>query len=240
MKKTVLNLFLATAFLLMSGRVVAAADPRFSLNPASGNYKVNDTFTVTILIDSAGQVVGAADAVGTFDSSILELTSLVAAPDMVFNSTTTGGSCMPSSSTEWASGKFGITCYSNMSSGDEAVNGNLAILTFKAKTTGTANVNFTCNGGTDDSNIIQSATVKDIIVCSANGSGSYTITAATGGTTETTPTPTVTTTTTSSTTATTTAAAAAELPQTGGIASTVGLIIFGAVSLASALFLKFL
>jgi LPXTG-motif cell wall-anchored protein len=35
-------------------------------------------------------------------------------------------------------------------------------------------------------------------------------------------------------------ATATELPKTGGIASTLGLIVFGAVSLASALFLKFL
>jgi LPXTG-motif cell wall-anchored protein len=242
MKKTTLNLLLTAAFLLLSTKVVAAADPRFSLTPATGNYKVNDTFTVTILIDSAGQVVGAADAVGTFDSNILELTSLNAATDMVFNSTQTGGSCMPSSSTEWATGKFSITCYSNMSSGDEAVNGNLAVLTFRAKTTGTANVNFTCNGSAGDSNIIQSATVKDIIVCSANGSGSYTITAATGASTATsTPTPTTTTTSTSTTTTTATpTTASTQLPQTGGIASTVGLIVFGAISLASALFLKFL
>ncbi|HPT66254.1 MAG TPA: cohesin domain-containing protein [Candidatus Woesebacteria bacterium] len=236
MKRTVQNLLILSAFLLLSTKVAAAADPRFSLNPATGNYKVNDTFTVTIAIDSAGQVVGAADAVGTFDSNILELTSLNAATDMVFNSTQTGGSCMPSSSSEWASGKFSITCYSNMSSGDEAVSGNLAVLTFKAKTTGTANVNFTCNGGAGDSNIIQSATVKDLIVCSANGSGSYTISAGSSTSTVTsTPTPTIKASTTTTTTTTTT-----ELPQTGGIATTLGLIVFGAISLASALFLKFL
>jgi len=228
MKKTALNLLLTTAFLLLSTKIVAAADPKFSLSPATGNYKVNDTFTVTVLIDSAGQVVGAADAVGTFDPAILELTSYTAATDMAFNSALAGGSCMPSNNSEWASGKFSITCYSSMSSADQAVSGNLAVLTFKAKTTGTANVNFTCTGENGDSNIIQSTTVKDVIVCSANGSGSYTITAATGAST-TTSAPTAT----SSTTTT-------QLPQTGGIATTLGLIVFGAISFASALFLKFL
>jgi LPXTG-motif cell wall-anchored protein len=33
---------------------------------------------------------------------------------------------------------------------------------------------------------------------------------------------------------------ATELPKTGGVSSTIGLIVFGAISLASALFLKFL
>lgn len=240
MKKTALNLLITTAFLLLSTKIVAAADPKFSLTPATGSYKVNDTFTVTVLIDSAGQVVGAADVVGIFDSAKLELTSFTMATDMIFNlpnSGGAGGTCMPSNSTEWATGKFSITCYSNMSSGDEAVNGNLAILTFKAKAVGTANVNFTCNGGDGDSNIIQSATVKDIIVCSANGSGSYVITAATGASTVTstsTPIPTI------ASASTATATTTTELPQTGGIATTLGLIVFGAISLASALFLKFL
>jgi len=228
MKKIGLNLLLGMVFLALSTSVVAAADPKLSLSPTNGTYNVGDTFKVTMGIDSAGQVAGAADAVGTFDSDKLELISIDTASDMIFNSgTSTGGSCMPSSSTEWASGKFTITCYSNMTAGDMAVKGNLAVFTFKAKTTGTANVNFTCNGQTGDSNIIQSATVKDIIVCSANDSGSYIIVSS--GAVTTTITPTV-----------TKIATATELPKTGGIASTLGLIVFGAVSLASALFLRFL
>jgi len=230
MKKIGLNLLLGIVFLGLSTNVVAAADPKLSLSPTSGTFNLNDTFKVTMGIDSAGQVAGAADAVGTFDSDKLELVSIDTATDMIFNSgTTTGGSCMPGNNSEWATGKFSVTCYSNMSAGDVAVKGNLAVFTFKAKATGTANVNFTCNGQTGDSNIIQSATVKDIIVCSANDSGSYTIVSS--GAVATTPTPTATITTTTT---------ATELPKTGGIASTLGLIVFGAVSLASALFLKFL
>ncbi|MFA6361759.1 MAG: PQQ-binding-like beta-propeller repeat protein, partial [Candidatus Shapirobacteria bacterium] len=55
-------------------------------------------------------------------------------------------------------------------------------------------------------------------------------------------TPTVTTTTTPTVTAiiTTTTTTTSELPRAGGIASTLGLIVFGTVSLVSALFLKFL
>jgi LPXTG-motif cell wall-anchored protein len=226
MKKTVLNLFLAAAFLLMSGNVVAAVDPNLSFSPATGAYNLNDTFTVTMLIDSAGQVAGAVDMIGTFDSTKLEITKIETATSMAFNKTTTGGSCSFNKQDEWPVGKFSASCNSSMTAGDEVVNGNLMVITFKAKAAGTAIVSYTCNGQPSDSNIVQTTPIKDIIVCSANGSGSYTINSTIGTTTSSTPT-------------TTPAATTTELPQTGGIASTVGLIVFGAVSILSALFLKF-
>jgi len=233
MKKIGLNLLLGIAFLTLSTNVVAAADPRLTLSPTSGTYNVGDTFKVTIGIDSGTQIAGAADIVGTFDLDKLEITSIDTATDMIFNANSNGASgggvCMASSNTEWASGKFSDTCYSNITAGDTTVKGNLIVVTFKAKATGTANVNFTCNSQPGDSNVVQSATAKDIIVCSANDSGSYTIVSS--GAVASTPTPTATAITTTT---------ATELPKTGGIASTLGLIVFGAVSLASAFFLKFL
>ena len=239
MKKTALNLLVTTAFLLLSSKVVAAADPRLYFSPATGDYHIGDTFTVTMMIDSAGQVAGAADMVGTFDTTRLEITKIETATDMAFNKNIAGGSCTSGSESDWTSGKFSGICYSSLSAGDEVASGNLMTITFKAKAVGVAHVNYTCNGLPGDSNVTQTDPVRDIIVCSANGSGSYTITEAAGGATGTTPTPTLTVTTTASPTSTA-AAGATELPQTGGIASTVGLIIFGAISLASALFLKFL
>ena len=228
------------AFLLLSSKVVAAADPRLYFSPATGDYHVGDTFTVTMMIDSAGQVAGAADMVGTFDTTRLEITKIETAADMAFNKNIAGGSCTSGSESDWASGKFSGICYSSLSAGDEIVVGNLMTITFKAKAVGVANVNYTCNGLPGDSNITQTDPVRDIIVCSANGSGSYTITEA-DGTSTVTPTAATATTTTTTTAATATiTGTAAELPQTGGIASTVGLIVFGAISLASALFLKFL
>lgn len=236
MKKTALNLLIATAFLLLSSKVVAAADPRLYFSPATGDYHVGDTFTVTMMIDSAGQVAGAADMVGTFDTTRLEITKIETAADMAFNKNVAGGSCTPGIESDWALGKFSGICYSSLSAGDEVAVGNLMTITFKAKAVGVANVNYTCNGLPGDSNITQTDPVRDIIVCSANGSGSYTITAA-DGTSASTPTPTTTVAVAVTAAATGTAA---ELPQTGGIASTIGLIVFGAISLASALFLKFL
>jgi len=242
MKKTALNLLLTTAFLLLSTKVVAAADPRLYFSPATGSYHVNDTFTVTMLIDSAGQVAGAADLVGTFDSTLLEITSIETATDMAFNKSVSGGSCSNNSTAGWTTGKFSSVCYSSITAGDQIAVGNLMVITFKAKAVGTATVSYVCDGTPGDSNITQTTPIKDIIVCSANGSGSYTITAATGASTTTTPTPTTgsSTSTSTSTTTTTSTTASTQLPQTGGVATTVGLIVFGAISLASALFLKFL
>ncbi|MDD4410323.1 MAG: cohesin domain-containing protein [Candidatus Shapirobacteria bacterium] len=237
MKKTISNLLLTGAFLLLSTKVVAAADPKLYFSPATGSYHVNDTFAVTMMIDSGAMVAGAADLVGTFDPALLEITSIETATDMAFNKSVSGGSCSNNSTAEWATGKFSAVCYSSMTAGDQITTGNLMVITFKAKAVGTATVGYTCDGTSGDSNITQTSPIKDIIVCSANGSGSYTITAATGDAA--TPTPTTGSSTSTSTTVTPTTVPT-QLPQTGGVATTVGLIVFGAISFASALFLKFL
>ena len=77
MKKTawLFNLVFIWVLLMASGVKAAIAGAHLSLSPSSGNYSVNDTFTVTMNADSASEVVGGVDAVGTYDSSRLELTS---------------------------------------------------------------------------------------------------------------------------------------------------------------------
>jgi hypothetical protein len=232
MKKSALFLviFTSTAFLLAINARAVNAVAKLTLSPTSGSYSVDDTFKVTVGVDSGTETAGAVDGVGTYDSAKLELTDISQASDLVFVS---GGSLGACSTKKDAVGKFSFTCYSNDSVDDKVIKGNLVVLTFRAKTTGTANVSFTCaNGSTTDSNIIKSATATDIITCSSNDSGSYTIDASSDGDSsgeEDTTEPTATRTTTSS-----------ELPKTGGIGSTIGLISFGLVSVLGALFLKFL
>ena len=122
-----------------------------------------------------------------------------------------------------------------MSAFDDAViNGELAVVTFKTKAVGTAALNFTCvSGSTTDSNIFNSD-INDVISCDANSVGSYTITGDDSTiTTPDTSTPTPTTTLAPTTTT-------ATLPETGAMGATIGLLVFGAISLASALFLKIL
>jgi hypothetical protein len=191
------------------------------LSPSSGNYSVNDTFNVTVTVDSGSEIVGGVDGVGTYDSSKLELVSVTKASDMVFQSSDGGGSCSVSTAT---AGKFSFTCYSENSLSDKVANGNLVVLNFRAKATGTAAVNFTCtNGSTTDSNIVKTSTSGDVIVCGENTNGSYVIGESS-----------------SESSATNTPTTASSLPKTGSVGMTLGLVVFGAVSVLSAVFLKFL
>jgi hypothetical protein len=227
MKKSVRILIFILVFSLLSrGASAVEAAAKLYLDPSSANKTLNETFTVTARVDSAGEVVGGVDGIGTYDSSRLELVSITKASDMVFGNLDTGGSCQIGTS---SGGKFSFTCYANTAVDNTAVSGSLVVFSFKAKATGTATVNFSCtDGSTVDSNIVKTSTSTDIISCSSNGSGSYIIGEGSSSTTTTatnTPTPTTTST---------------ELPQTGTVGVTVGLVVFGLISLISAVFLKFL
>ncbi|MDD4937767.1 MAG: cohesin domain-containing protein [Candidatus Shapirobacteria bacterium] len=229
MKKAALILILSFSFLSVGVRAVNAA-AYLTVSPTSGSYDVDGTFTVTLGVNSGGETIGGVDGVGTYDSSKLDLVSISQASDMVFASSEDGGSCTIDKTA--ADGKFSFSCYSNSTVGDRAVSGNLITINFKGTSTGTASLNYTCaSGSTTDSNIVKSSTVTDVITCGSNQSGSYTISEGDGDSSddeETTSTPTPTSTTSS------------ELPQTGSVGVTVGLVAFGLVSLISAVFLKFL
>ena len=225
MKKTALliNLLLFLGVFSVGARAVMAA-PHLTLSPSNGNYSVDNTFSVTVKVDSAGEVVGGVDGIGTYDSSKLELTSATKASDMVFENTDGGGNCSINTST---SGKFSFTCYSNDSLTDKAANGDLVVLNFKAVSVGTAAVSFTCtNGSTTDSNIVKTSTSGDVINCTENVNGSYVIGESDGGSEE--------------EDTTTLPKTPKTLTQAGSVGATVGLIAFGIVSVLSAVFLKFL
>lgn len=249
MKKTVLNIFtfvLAALIVAVNANAVSAA-PRLTLTPVTGSYTNGSEFKVSIGVNSDGEKSSAVDVWATFDKARLEVVSIDRAANPPFDFDMT-----PKINN--TAGTFEFSCASkNMNAfEDTVITGELAVVTFRAKATGTAALNFTCSSGsTIDSNIFNSD-INDVISCSANSVGSYTITAGSSSTTvtptttttvtpttTTTVTPTVTTTSSSSTTLTPTSATTS-LPQTGAVGSTVGLIIFGAISLASALFLKFL
>ncbi len=234
MKKTA---WLSTifVFLALMSQVEAKtvyAGAKLYLDPASATKTLNETFNVTARVDSGGEVVGGVDGVGTYDSSRLELISITKASDMVFSDLDSGGSCQIGTS---SGGKFSFTCYANSAVDNTAAAGSLVVFNFKAKATGTANVAFSCtSGSTVDSNIVKTSTSGDVISCSENGSGSYVINEGSN-----TSAPTSTSTTTSTATSTP-IPSSTELPQTGNVEMTIGLISFGLVSLLSAVFLKFL
>lgn len=225
MRKVGFFLILFLLFFIVCGKAnFALAAPHFTFTPTSGSYGVGSNFSVILGVDSAAENMASADIVGTFDATRLEIVSIekVASPAFAFdyNSSTT-----PIIHND--TGKFEITLNPSSSSTFDykPANGPLLTINFRAKTAGTANLALTCQAGSvTDTNIINSSAV-DVIDCPSNQSGSYTISPATGGESTTIITPKLTTT---------------QLPKTGSVGSTIGLIVFGAVSVMGALFLRFL
>jgi hypothetical protein len=139
-----------------------SAGPHF-FTSSNGNYVVGETFDVVVKVDSMSEVISGVDVVGTYDSSVLELVSIQGGPNMVFNN---NGQCTIKNQ---SAGNFVFHCFSNQTSSDLVIKGNLATLTFKAKTKGSAKIQFICqNGSTTDSNIAQTQTSLDLIDCSKN------------------------------------------------------------------------
>lgn len=212
---------------LLSIKPVVAAGPLLKLTPSTGTYTNGSTFTVTMGVDSGTEKSQGVDAWMTFNSGLLEVQSIETASSPAF-SFALGKNIYNDT------GKFDISCSStDMSTyGATVLNGDLVVITFKAKSTGTANVNFSCTAGsTTDSNIFN-MTAADVINCASNVNGTYTINA--GSSTDPTATPTT------SGSSTTTTSGDEELPQTGGIGTTLGLLIFGMVGVLSSLALRFL
>lgn len=226
MKKSVqIFCFLMIFSLLFKGGTSAVeAAARMYFDPASANKNLNEKFSVTIKADSGGVVTGSLDGVGTYDSSRLKLVSIDQSSEM----TADKRECIINPIK--GDGTFSFSCNTYSVVDDKAINGNVVVLNFEAKATGTAKVSFNCmEGSTSDTNIFDQ-NINDLIVCSSNGSGSYVIgeSSSSSGTSTATNTPTTTQTTTT------------ELPKTGSVGATIGLVSFGLVSLLSAVFLKFL
>lgn len=244
------GLIMAVSFLAMPTKAMAAAI--YTLSPATGNYLVGDTFEVIVGINSGTEKVVGADIVASFDASRLEIQSIKKGtiPDDGYQFYYTETSPIIDNN----SGKLEITLPSSNPSVYTGVvaNHELLKITFKTKATGTATFNYVCQANSIlETNIINELG-NDVVVCSANQSGSYTISAPAGATptptvvagATATPTPTPTSTTGASLTATptskpsTTTPTATSLPETGGIANTMALLIFGVSSMAVALYLK--
>lgn len=231
MKKTALSLAIALALMGAGSREVLAG-PRLTLSPASGTYTNGSEFSVTIGANSETEKSAAVDAWVNFDANKLEVVSITKASNPAF-SFALGQNIYNST------GKFDISCTStDMSSYEtQSINGDLAVVTFRAKAEGVASVTFSCTAGSStDTNIFNTSAV-DVIDCASNQSGSYTIAAANSESSSSSPTSTPTPTTTTTTTTTTNNST---LPQTGVIENTVGLIVFGLMSLIGAAALRWL
>jgi len=205
----------------------------FSLNPAAGSYEQGTNFSVLVGANSAGEAVVGLDVVGSFDATKLELVSIAKVESSnVYQFVSYDQSLVKIDN---GAGTFAVTLTPSGSSVymGQAINEDFLRLTFKGKAIGVASVNFTCEtGSVVDSNIINQNAL-DIVDCASNQSGSYTISGGSGTAATTAPTSAAATTTVATTTTT-------ELPETGGIAGTVGMMVFGAVSLMGVLLLRWL
>ena len=197
----------------------------YTLTPSSGSYASGTEFTVDLGINPATDKVLAADVLGTFDSSKLELVSIVAkgtvfsVDNPTFSNTAGTFSAMltPASGDPYSASSTTV---------------DVATLTFKPIAAGSATVNLTCAAGSfDDSNIFNESS-EDIITCASNQSGIYTITAVGG---EETSTAEPTTGVVETTTATTTSS---ELPQTGSLTMIIAMSLIGMIGMAGAFMLK--
>jgi hypothetical protein len=225
MKKSLFILSLVLC-LGVSASSAAVAGPMLKLSPSSGSFSNGSTFKVTVGVDSGTAKSMAVDAFLTFDAGKLEVVSVEDPSSPAF--TFSMGKNIYNSD-----GKLDM---SFNPSGDSvlgesvAIVGDLAVVTFKAKGTGTAAVNFTCQAGsTIDTNIFDNQGI-DVIDCASNQNGSYTITGDSGPQPTSPPGATV----------TPNNGSGAELPQTGSVGTTIGLLIFGIVGLIAGTILKWL
>lgn len=220
--KKILTLILVV-FSLLSVKPVMAVGPMLKFVPSTGSYTNGDTFKVTVAVDSGTEKSQAVDVWGTFDAAKLEIISIEAAATPAFSFSLDKGF-------DNTTGKFHAneisTDMSNYS--PTVLNGDLVVITFKAKATGSASVNFSCTAGSTVDSNIANVSGSDVIDCASNINGVYTINA--GGSTNPTAAP----------TSADSSTGSEELPQTGGIGTTVGLIIFGLVGVLSSIALRFL
>lgn len=214
----------ASGVIALAMPIMAYATPHFTLTPASGSQTVGQNFTVVMGVDSDTEKVVGIDIKASFDSSKLEVVSIEKGviPDDGYLFSYTSGQAIIHNDT----GVFEVTLTPLNQS---VLTGNVAKhellkVTFKPKAVGTATFNYTCLAGSVVETNIISQTGNDVVDCTANQSGSYTIAAGTGGDT------------TAVATATPVPATTTALPQTGVIENTVILVVFGLVSILSAVF----
>jgi len=188
-------------FLFLASFVQAqTVSPHFSLTPATKSEVLSNSFEVSANVDTGGKSIGSVDAIIEYDQNLLEVVSVA---EGLFFPTVTSTTATPGT----------IKIYGIANTGAPKTGaGVLATITFKGKSAGTALVSFTCQSGlTTDSNINEGSV--DVIVCNANGSGSYTISSSTSSATQ-------------SSSLETTASA---LPQTGVLEPTILLLGIGVI-----------
>jgi len=203
---------------------LSATDPHLSLSPVSGSY--SGAFDLQIKIDTGGKAVGGVDIVLNFPKDKLKAESF------------TEAKLFPNSYSliKNDEGKWRISGWVPLERAGESINtsdGLLGTVKFTPLGAGTAAITFLCTPGqTNETNIIEkAATPQDVVVCTANVGGSYTLTSS-GGPTNT-PAPGPTNTPAAGATATPT------VPVTGISGPTMGFLGLGVLAILTGLILVF-
>lgn len=147
-----------------------AASAVLSLSPAGGSYKVNDTFDVSVLLNSGGGLVGGVDVYMTFNKNVLNLVDIT--NGAIFNQ-------YLGKSIDNTNGTAAISGITSSKANAFSSSDTFVTLNFKAVGAGTSEVKFNFTpGNTRDSNVVDFDS-GDILASVVNGT--YTVTGV-GGT----------------------------------------------------------
>ncbi len=145
-----------------------------SLSPTSGSIAAGGTLSIGVMLDTGGAATTGVDAVITFNPQVLQVaTTNPVVPGSLFRD-------QPAPTIDNTTGKlilhYGVTSTAYAYTSQPGTPGLLATINFTGRTAGTSAVTFTCSPSTTqgDTNVWSSG--SDIVNCSANTGGSYTVT----------------------------------------------------------------
>lgn len=140
---------------------LALAAATFSLSPATQTVKAGETLTVTIKFDTGAETVSGVQAMVSFPPSLLSVDTAAGIPDK------------PTSITKWNRRLYSNTAGTIELSGNTSVSGadqTLAVIKFKTKAVGTANVTFASG-----SQIVRAADSQNILSLTDSKGGVYSL-----------------------------------------------------------------
>jgi hypothetical protein len=199
------GLFILGLIFAIPKTVFAAAKPRLYLDPATDNVESGSQFTLKLSIDAGTQSAVAADAKISFPKAKLEVVSVKVGTYFDSISKIIGNQ----------TGNLEIHAYSKTQGETKTGAGDLAIITFKSLSPGSAVIDMACaDGSTTDSNIAD-VSGNDMIDCSQTAGSEISISQAgaeAAGAATPTPTP-------------------SKLPKAGNINPSLTLLTIGSLSL---------
>jgi hypothetical protein len=159
-RSRIINSFLALtligSFLFVNAGPAKAAGASLYLSPSTGTYVINGTFKVSVMVNSGGEAINAAEGAISYDADLLEATSL------------SKGNIFMFWTTEPKIGAGSIVFGGGNPGPYTGSSGHVLTVSFKAKKAGTAQVRFT-------SGAVLANDGKGTNILASMGSGSYTI-----------------------------------------------------------------